>query len=109
MRLALMATGLVMATGQAPLGWSWLGFAALTVGLFLVAMAETGRSMAFRGWLLGLGYFGGTLFWIVEPFFVDVARHGWMAPFALFFLASGMALFWAAGSAVAVLTCRVRL
>ncbi|MBM7067358.1 apolipoprotein N-acyltransferase [Actibacterium sp. 188UL27-1] len=101
MRLALIVTGLVMATGQAPLGWAWPAFLGLAVGLFLVTRADTVRSMAFRGWLLGLGYFAGALFWIVEPFFVDAARHGWMAPFALFLLAGGMALFWSAGCALA--------
>jgi len=35
------------------------------------------------------------LHWIVEPFFVDAARHGWMAPFALAGMAGGLALFWA--------------
>jgi apolipoprotein N-acyltransferase len=34
-------------------------------------------------WAGGAGYFALTLHWIVEPFFVDAARHGWMAPFAL--------------------------
>jgi hypothetical protein len=38
-----------------------------------------------------------TLHWIVEPFLVDAARHGWMAPFALVLFAGGLALFWAAG------------
>ena len=52
-------------------------------------------NMAVFGWLLGLGYFGWTLRWIVEPFLVDVARHGWMAPFAIVFMAGGLALFWA--------------
>jgi apolipoprotein N-acyltransferase len=40
------------------------------------------------------GYFALTLHWIVEPFFVDAARHGWMAPFALVLFAGGLALFW---------------
>ena len=50
----------------------------------------------------GIGYFGLALHWIVEPFFVDPLRHGWMAPFALFFMAAGMALFWGAAAALAV-------
>jgi apolipoprotein N-acyltransferase len=32
---------------------------------------------------------------------VDVARHGWMAPFALVFMAGGLALFWGAAFAAA--------
>lgn len=46
------------------------------------------------GWAFGLGYFMHTLQWIVSPFLVDVARHGWMAPFALVLMGAGMALFW---------------
>jgi apolipoprotein N-acyltransferase len=37
-------------------------------------------------WAGGAGYFALTLHWIVEPFIVDAARHGWMAPFALVLL-----------------------
>ena len=49
---------------------------------------------------MGTGYFVVTLLWIVEPFLVDVQRHGWMAPFALVFLTGGLALFWGAAGAV---------
>ena len=34
--------------------------------------------------------------WIVEPFLVDLALTGWMAPFGLVGLAGGLGLFWAA-------------
>lgn len=53
------------------------------------------RSCATIGWTFGTGYFAAVLFWIVEPFQVDAAQHGWMAPFALVFLSAGLALFWA--------------
>jgi hypothetical protein len=48
------------------------------------------------------GYFALTLHWIVEPFLVDAARHGWMAPFALVLFAGGLALFWAAAGGLGV-------
>ncbi len=51
--------------------------------------------MARAGWAIGAGYFALALHWIVEPFMVDAARHGWMAPFAVVGLAGGLALFWA--------------
>ena len=35
------------------------------------------------------GYFAFGLSWIVQPFLVDIARHGWMAPFALILMAAG--------------------
>jgi apolipoprotein N-acyltransferase len=55
-----------------------------------------------RAWAGGAGYFALTLHWIVEPFMVDAARHGWMAPFALVLFAGGLALFWAAAGWAAV-------
>jgi apolipoprotein N-acyltransferase len=58
------------------------------------------RSAFFRGWLFGLGYFAVAVHWITEPFMVDAKAQGWMAPFALVFMAGGLALFWAVGGLV---------
>jgi apolipoprotein N-acyltransferase len=71
-------------------------------GLFgMFSIAKTVRRAFWLGWAGGAGYFALALFWIVEPFFVDLARHGWMAPFALIFLSGGLALFWGAAFALA--------
>lgn len=72
-----------------------LGFAAVLIALEGEADRPL-RSAFFRGWLAGLGYFAVSVWWIVEPFLVDVRVHGWMAPFGLVFLAGGLALFWGA-------------
>jgi apolipoprotein N-acyltransferase len=56
------------------------------------------RSAFFRGWLAGVGYFAVGVWWVVEPFLVDAAVHGWMAPFALILMAGGLALFWGAAA-----------
>lgn len=56
------------------------------------------RQAFFRGWLTGLGYFAVSVWWIVEPFMVDAKTQGWMAPFALVFLAGGLAVFWGAAA-----------
>ena len=90
--------GLLTATGQAPLGWSWLALVALAAAIFHLSRLESWRSAAWHGWSFGTCYFVGALFWIVEPFLVDIGRHGWMAPFALVFMAGGLALFWAAAA-----------
>jgi apolipoprotein N-acyltransferase len=58
------------------------------------------RQAFFRGWLSGVGYFAVCIWWIVEPFMVDAETQGWMAPFALVFLAGGLALFWGAAALV---------
>jgi apolipoprotein N-acyltransferase len=102
-RIAAGAFGLgaVMALGQAPLGWWWATLPALA-GLIWQVSRTTGAGQAFWSGLFGgAGYFALALSWIVEPFLIDVARHGWMAPFALVFLAFGLALFWGAAAALA--------
>jgi apolipoprotein N-acyltransferase len=93
--LVLLLLGGMAALGQAPVGaWplSILGFA-LLYGVF--SRAAGWRQAAGIGWAFGTGFFLIALNWIIEPFLVDVARHGWMAPFALLGLAAGLALFWA--------------
>lgn len=72
----------------------WPALVALAFALSILPSAP--RRAAGFGWLLGLGYFVITLRWLVEPFLVDVATHGWMIPFAIGLLCGGFALFWAA-------------
>lgn len=94
--LLAFACGALAATGQAPLGlWplALTGFAAL---FLLVGQAASPRQAARWAWIFGGGYFALALSWIVEPFLVDIARHGWMAPFALALMSFGLALFWGA-------------
>ena len=93
--LVALAAGVAMAAGQAPVGWWWLAFPALCILLRSIVAASGPAQAVWLGWLGGTGYFAAALFWIVEPFMVDPVRHGWMAPFALLFMAAGMALFWA--------------
>lgn len=91
---ALLA-GLMIGLGQAPFGvWpgTLLGLAGLLV---LIARATLARRALVLGWVAGAAHFAFVLSWIIEPFLVDVATHGWMAPFALILMAGGMALFWA--------------
>lgn len=104
------ALGVVMAAGQAPLGAWMLALPALSGLVWLVARTATGpapfRSAFFVALAGGTGYFAVALSWIVEPFLIDVARHGWMAPFALVFLSVGLALFWGLAGAIAACTPR---
>ncbi len=96
-----LALGALMATGQAPLGWAWVSLAALAVAFLLASRTARWQIAIWRGWFLGSAYFAGALFWIVEPFLVDAARDGWMAPFALALLAGGLATLWAAAFGLA--------
>ncbi|MRU16683.1 apolipoprotein N-acyltransferase [Roseovarius sp. A21] len=101
-RLALLfALGAMAATGQAPLGLWWLSIPAFAACFAVLSARPTWRAAAWGGWAMGAGYFALSLSWIIEPFLVDIARHGWMAPFALFGMAGGLALFWALAAGVA--------
>lgn len=94
---AMPLVGLMAGLGQAPFALPMFFLPGLLV-LVWVGISRP-RHAAWAGWLWGAGYFGLTLHWIVEPFLVDLARHGWMAPFALILMAGGMALFPASGAA----------
>jgi len=92
---APFGAGLVTALGQAPVSLPLVALVALAVLFWLFNRAETPLRAALIGWAGGTGAFVGGMFWIVEPFLVDPWRYGWMAPFALFLLPGGLALFWA--------------
>ncbi|MEM6887275.1 MAG: apolipoprotein N-acyltransferase [Pseudomonadota bacterium] len=87
-------TGGVGGFAQAPYGLPLILVMCAALAFFMFGQTRTPRAAAALGWAFGAGYFAHTLFWIVEPFQVDSARHGWMAPFALAFMAGGLALFW---------------
>lgn len=105
-RLGLFALGAFTGLGHAPFDvWpaTILGLAGIVylMGRFDGAGGKPARYFAVRAWWIGFGFFALTLHWIVEPFLVDVARHGWMAPFALVLLSGGLALFWGAAGWIA--------
>ncbi|MGY9049175.1 MAG: hypothetical protein ACKVKF_19545 [Rhodobacterales bacterium] len=87
------AAGAVFALGQAPYDLWPLAFLGL-VAVFVQARLVP-QGWAATGWAFGVGYFGFGLAWIMDPFQVDAAATGWMAPFALFGIAAGLSLFWA--------------
>ncbi len=61
------------------------------------------KCAALVGFWFGSGYFLTNLYWIAEAFLVEPWRHGWLIPFAMTGLAGGMALFYAAAGALAML------
>lgn len=97
----LIALGMETSLGQAPFSMPIFTFAGLVVAILIFSGLLSGRQAFLTGLAFGTGYFALSLHWIVEPFLVDVARHGWMAPFALVFLSVGLALFWGAAFVVA--------
>ena len=93
--VCLALLGALGGLGQAPYDL-WFATMLALGGLFLtVPVSASPRQAAFHAWAFGFGYFAFSLRWIIEPFLVDIARHGWMAPFALLLMGAGAALFWA--------------
>jgi apolipoprotein N-acyltransferase len=54
------------------------------------------------GFWFGFGFFLAGLYWIGEAFLVEPLRHGWLLPFVMTALPGGMALFFAAAAALAM-------
>ncbi|MDB6176524.1 apolipoprotein N-acyltransferase [Paracoccus sp. Z330] len=86
--------GMVAALGLAPFGVWGASIAAFSVLLWRLARVQSGAAF-WHAFAAGLGWFGLSMSWIVEPFLVEPERYGWMAPFALLLMASGGAMFWA--------------
>lgn len=97
--LLLAALGAGAGLGQAPFGWPVATILALALVVFLAQQVAAARAAFGIGCAFGTGYFALTLHWITQPFLVEPARDGWMAPFALVLMAGGLALFWGAALA----------
>ena len=87
--------GALAALGQAPIDWPIATVLSLAAVMAVYGGAGTAKAAAKIGWAYGFGYFLLALAWIVNPFFVEPDRDGWMAPFALVLLPAGLGLFWA--------------
>jgi apolipoprotein N-acyltransferase len=104
-RLFLAAlAGALAALGQAPWHLYGLTLVALAGLIWLIGRAASVKAAFWIGLAAGTGHFALALSWIVEPFLIDIARHGWMAPFAVVFLSAGLGLFWAAAAGLAART-----
>lgn len=92
----MLAAGLggLAGLGQAPFSLIWIAYPALVAILYSFGAMRPGSTAFWQGWATGVGYAVVSMNWITAPFLVDIARHGWMAPFALFFMASGFGVFW---------------
>ena len=64
------------------------------------------RCAALTGFWFGFGYFLTGLYWVAEAFLVEPWRHGWLIPFVMTALPAGMAMYFAAGCALAMLLWR---
>ena len=103
--LAALAGG-VAALGHVPFSLAVATPAGLAAAMVMLTVMPGARSAAGLGCCVGASYFLVALHWLVEPFLIDVARHGWMAPFALGLTAGGLALFWGFAFGAAALLAR---
>jgi apolipoprotein N-acyltransferase len=93
-----IGAGLAAALAHPPFGLlpGLLGFGLLLHLLDQADAAKPLKSAFWRGWLAGSAYFLVSTWWVGEAFLVDIANHGWQAPFAIGFLACGLGLLWGA-------------
>ena len=99
--LVTLLAGAALTLAQAPVGFWPVFFVAWPVIVWLWWSRPGPWQAALTGWLVGFGMLVTGLYWIAEAFLVDIARHGWMIPFAIGGLAAGLALFWGAAFALA--------
>jgi apolipoprotein N-acyltransferase len=64
------------------------------------------RCAAIIGFWFGFGYFLASLYWVAEAFLVEPGRHAWLLPFVMTAMPAGMALYYAAATALAMLLWR---
>ena len=95
-RLIALAAGAAAALAHPPFGFlpGLLGYGVIMLLADGASETRPLRSAFLRGWLAGVAYFAIGTWWVAEAFLVDIAAHGWMAPFAVTFMAGGIALFW---------------
>lgn len=89
-----MFLGFVLALGQAPVSFPIGVFTSIPILAYCAFRANTKKQAFAIGWCSGLGYFGFSMLWLIEPFFVEPEKHAIFAPFALFAMSGGLALFW---------------
>ncbi len=90
--------GAAAALAQPPFGLlpGLLGFALILHALDRARPGRLARSAFAQGWAAGTAYFAISTWWVGEAFLVDIAVHGWQAPFVIVLLAGGLGLLWGA-------------
>ncbi len=94
--LRFFLLGLVLAFTQEPFNLPYCTFLVLPLASFLVIrFLKTPKQYLLGGFAFGLGYFGLTFIWIINPFLVDPQKNMWLVPFAYPLFVSLLSLFWA--------------
>ncbi len=92
-RLILLVAGALAPLGFAPF-YIWPALLLSIALLFIIiSAAPTPRAAFWQSWWWGVGFFGAGLYWITIALTIDMARFGWMIPFALAGISGGLAFF----------------
>jgi len=95
--------GALAALALPPVGAIPLLAVAFTGLVWLIDASARPRAAFAAGWFFGVGFFVAGLYWIGIALLVDVARFGWMIPFAVGGLAAVLALYAGLAAVVAYL------
>ena len=104
--LIAFGAGALTALALPPIDLWPIPFLTFPVLVWLVDGAAAGRlggvwAAAIAGWCFGFGYCLAGLYWVGHAFLVDARTFGWLMPFAVIALPAGMAMYTAAGLALA--------
>ena len=100
------SAGAISTLALPPFDLWFVPFLTFPLVVWLIDGAVAGRlsgipAAAMTGWWFGFGYFLAGLYWVGYAFLVDADTFGWLLPFAVVLLPAGLALFTAAGFALA--------
>jgi len=91
--LILIALGLCVVAALPPIYILPLAFVGFSGFFLFLEKAPTKRAAFYTGWLFGVGFFGGGLYWLTNAFLVHADKHGWLIPIAVPLLAASMGVF----------------
>ena len=100
------AAGALSTLALAPFNLWPVMFLTMPVVVWLIDGSAAGRlggvvGAAGTGWWFGFGYFLAGLYWVGYAFLVDAKTFGWLLPVAVAGLPAGLAVYMAAGFALA--------
>jgi len=107
-RSILVGLGALGALALPPFHMIFFLFPALTGLIWLITRASLLREAFGAGWWFGLGHGVLGYYWITNAFMVDASAHGFLAPIAIGFLSSTLAIFSGLPAAGAWWLCRWR-
>ncbi len=86
-------SGALLTLGFPPFWLLPIALLALTLLIWQVQAAESGRQAFWLGWWFGLGHFVTGVYWITIALGVDGGKFLWLVPFALLLLPAYLAIY----------------